>query len=151
MLGFQIGKGTVMWGTPTMTGNHLTHRLKVGQFCWFNIGCILDLGASIQIGNNVAIGHQVMFMTGSHELGTAERRAGLHNVQPITIGDGAWIGARAVIMPGITIGAGAIVGAGAVVTKDVLPNTLVGGIPARLLRGLENDNIHEQAQEPMRK
>jgi len=54
--------------------------------------------------------------------------------QPVTIGDHVWIGTRALILPGVTIGDGAVVGAGSVVTKDVLPNGVVAGNPARLLR-----------------
>ncbi|MCB8946002.1 MAG: acyltransferase [Ardenticatenaceae bacterium] len=146
MLGFQIGKGTVMWGTPTITGINLTHQLKIGQYCWFNFGCILDLGAPIQIGNNVGIGHQVMIMTGSHHLGDSSRRAGPYYAQPVTIGNGVWIGARAVIMPGVTIGDGAIIAAGAVVNKNVPPNVLVGGIPAHIIRELENNTMYELAR-----
>jgi maltose O-acetyltransferase len=55
---------------------------------------------------------------------------------PITVGDGAWVGANATIMPGVSIGAGAVVAAGAVVTKSVDADTLVGGVPAVLLRPL---------------
>lgn len=137
LAGFQIGRGTVMWGAPIMTGSgDLYARLQVGRDCWFNVGCLLNLGATIRIGDRVALGHQVMILTDSHAIGDQERRAGPLVAQPVEIGDGAWIGARALLLPGVTIGAGAVVAAGAVVTKDVAPHTVVGGTPARVIREL---------------
>ena len=67
----------------------------------------------------------------------AANRAGEHRNLPIEIGAGVWIGARAVILPGVKVGDGAVIAAGAVVTKDVAANTLVVGVPARVLRELE--------------
>jgi len=137
LAGFRIGRGTLLWGMPTITGpRDLYRRLMVGRECWFNLGCVLDLGAAITIGDRVALGHQVMLMTTSHEMGPAERRAGAVYARPISIGAGAWLGARCTILPGVTVGAGAVVAAGAVVTADVAPHTLVGGVPARLIREL---------------
>lgn len=57
--------------------------------------------------------------------------------KPITIGDDVWIGGHSTILPGVTIGNGAIVAAGAVVTKDVEPNTVVGGVPAKVIKKIE--------------
>ncbi len=135
--GFQIGRGTVMWGMPVITGGAgLEQRLHIGKECWFNAGCRLDLSDVITIGDRAAIGHEVLIMTSSHELGDQSRRAGPLYTRPVTIGTGAWLGARAVILPGVTIGAGAVIAAGAVVTRDVPPNTLVGGVPARVIKEL---------------
>jgi maltose O-acetyltransferase len=64
------------------------------------------------------------------------RRAGDLKAEPVTIGDGAWIGARATILPGVTIGGGAVVAAGSVVTRDLPANVLAGGVPARVIREL---------------
>ena len=137
LAGFAIGHGTVMWGLPTLTGGRDIYRnLVVGPYCWFNVGSFLDLGAPITIGERVAVGHQVMMLTHSHEVGPAERRAGPLTVAPIGVGDGAWLGARCTILPGVTVGEGAVVAAGAVVTKDVPAHTLVGGVPAKVLRSL---------------
>jgi maltose O-acetyltransferase len=134
LAGFQIGHGTVIWGTPSISGNrNLYQRLIIGQNCSINIGCFLDLGAKITIGDNVSIGHQVMVLTTSHKMGSAQRRAGELTTLPVTIEDGAWIGARSIILPGVTIGAGAIISAGAVVNKDVPPNTVAAGSPARVV------------------
>lgn len=140
LAGFQIGRGTVMWGAPIITGSgNLYPRLQVGCDCWFNLGCFLNLGAAIQIGDRVALGHQVMILTDTHAIGDQQRRAGALEAYPVQIEDGAWIGARAILLPGVTIGAGAVVAAGAVVTKAVAPHTLVGGTPARPIRTLPTD------------
>lgn len=149
MAGFQIGRGTVMWGAPTITGSgDLYTRLHIGRDCWFNIGCMLNLGATITIGDRVAIGHQVMILTDSHAIGDQKRRAGPLTALPVQIGDGAWVGARATILPGVTIGEGAVVAAGAVVTKTVAPNLLVGGVPARPIRELTEASYDQRAEFP---
>lgn len=136
--GFNIGRGTLMWGMPTFTGSgDLYARLSIGEFCWVNVGVFLNLGAMVTIGDRVAVGHQVMILTDTHKIGPTERRAAQVFAKPVTIGAGAWLGARSTVLPGITIGQGAIVAAGAVVTKDVPPNTLVGGVPAQVLKELE--------------
>lgn len=135
--GFRIGRGTLMWGMPVLTGGAgLEQRLSVGQECWFNAGCRLDLSDVITIGDRVAFGHEVLIMTSSHELGDPSRRAGPLYTRPVTIGAGAWLGARCTILPGVTIGEGAVIAAGAVVNRDVPANTLVGGVPARVLKEL---------------
>ena len=69
-------------------------------------------------------------MTGSHQTGPSERRAGAGTAKEIVVESGCWIGARVLVLGGVTIGAGSIVAAGAVVTRDVAPNTLVAGVPA---------------------
>jgi maltose O-acetyltransferase len=135
LAGFSIGHSCVMWGTPRITGDRdLYRKLTIGQGCWFNMGCFFDLGAPITIGDRVAFGHQVMIMTNSHDVGAPHQRAAALYAKPVTIEDGAWLGARCTILPGVTIGAGAVVAAGAIVNKDVPPNTLVAGVPARAIK-----------------
>ena len=137
LAGFQIGVGTLMWGTPTFTGDaKLYSKLTIGQRCWLNVGCFLDLGAPITIGDQVALGHEVIILTSSHEIGPLAQRAAALYTKPVTIGDGAWLGARCTILPGVCIGAGAIVAAGAVVNRDIAPNTMVAGVPARVVKTL---------------
>jgi maltose O-acetyltransferase len=109
----------------------------LGDEVFINAGCCLDNSAPIIIGSRVQFGFQVTLITGNHEFGPPQSRAGAHCARPITIGEGAWIGARAIVLPGVTIGSGAVVAAGAVVTKDVPPNTLVAGVPAKTLRALD--------------
>ena len=84
--------------------------------------------AKITIGTKVAISREAFICTASHDITKANRPL---VVAPITICDGVWIGARAIVLPGVTVGEGAVVAAGAVVTKDVPPWTVVAGNPAR--------------------
>ena len=138
LAGFRIGHGTVMWGTPTIVGlGNIRKRLTIGQTCVFNVGCHLELGAELVIGDRVSFGQQVMVLTNAHEIGDGRiRRAGMLDARPVRIEDGAWLSTRCTILPGVTIGRGAIVAAGAVVTKSVAPHTMVGGIPAQVIRKL---------------
>jgi maltose O-acetyltransferase len=84
------------------------------------------------------MGYDVMLLTVDHELGESGQRCGRRVYRAICIEDGAWIGSRAVILPGVRIGKGSVVAAGAVVTRNVPPHALVAGVPARLVRDLEN-------------
>jgi maltose O-acetyltransferase len=138
LAGVQIGSGTTVLGRIEMSGSErIWKRLQIGSNCQITTPLYADLNADITIGNNVAVAHHVVLVTTTHEIGTAARRSGHWTSAPIKIGDGCWIGARATILPGVTIGAGSIVAAGAVVSKDVAPNTLVGGVPAKHLRDLD--------------
>lgn len=140
IFGLRIGGSTDFAGMPTITGHgDIYARLTVGEECWINIGLVLNLGNRVTIGDRVSIGHEVMILTESHEVGPERQRASRLISMPIVIGSGVWIGARAIILPGVTIGESAIVAAGAVVARDVPPNVLVGGVPARVLRELPLD------------
>ena len=78
----------------------------------------------------------------NHSLDALERRNGVFNNKPITIGDNVWIGANVTVLPGVTIGDGAVIGAGYVVTKDIPANVVAVGNPCRVLRKItENDKI----------
>jgi acetyltransferase-like isoleucine patch superfamily enzyme len=105
--------------------------VSVGPGSWINHRCYFDSRAPIRIGRNCDLGMEVMLCTSGHEPGSRARRAGRYQAAPIVIGDGCWLGARALVLPGVTIGEGAVVAAGAVVTSDVAPYTIVGGNPAR--------------------
>ncbi|MGD9667563.1 MAG: DapH/DapD/GlmU-related protein [Hyphomicrobiaceae bacterium] len=144
--GFDIGRGTLFYGTPTIIGSgKLSDRLRIGERCLFNIGCILDLADKITIGDRASIGHQTLIITGSHKIGSSACRCGELEMAPVEIGDGAWIGARTTILPGVTIGAGSIVGAGSVVTRDIPADSLAVGQPARVIRTLQ-DGLGEVAE-----
>lgn len=84
----------------------------------------------VTIGKNCDIAPQVTILTGTHEIGEENRRAGKGVTLNTTIGNGCWLGAKCMIMPGIHIGNGCIVAAGALVTKDMSPNTIAKGVPA---------------------
>ena len=134
LAGFDIGHGSTFFGAPRVGGDgDIASRLKVGRNCAINVHLTLDLGAEIVIGDRVSIGHQVMILTTNHKLGPASSRAGQMVPAPVRIGDGAWICARATLLPGVTVGAGSVVSAGSVVNKDVPPNSIVAGVPARVI------------------
>ena len=141
LFGLRLGRGTTMAGTPTIVGfGDLRRRLTIGKRCFVNWPVHFDLSDRITIGDAVSIGHHVLLITATHRIGDERCRAGNLITRPITIEDGAWVGAGAIILPGVTIGHGAIVAAGAVVTKDVGPNRMVGGSPAREIRSLDGTN-----------
>jgi maltose O-acetyltransferase len=138
LAGINIGHGTIIMGTPRMHGfGDIRRRLHIGEHVVINVNCFFDLNAPIMIGDHAALGHEVMLMTSSHHIGDVEHRAGALYTAPVTIKEGAWVGSRSIVLPGITIGAGSVVGAGAMVTKDVPANVLVGGVPARVIRALD--------------
>lgn len=116
-----------------------SRQLSIGRGAFINYGAFIDGAAHVSIGARCSLGPRVTILTGSHVIGPRARRAGQPEAAPVRIEEGAWIGANAVIMPGCTVGAGAIVAAGAVVTRDVAPDTLVAGVPAQVLRGLDGD------------
>jgi acetyltransferase-like isoleucine patch superfamily enzyme len=113
-------------------------EVSLGPGTLINHRCYFSSWAPITIGRNCDIASEVMFGTVTHEIGPQTRRAGQLRSEPISVGDGSWIGARAVILPGVTIGAGCIVAAGAVVTRDCPPNTILAGVPATVRRQLQD-------------
>lgn len=107
-------------------------NIHIGKDVFINMGCKFQDQGGIFIGDGSLIGHNVVLATLNHAL-PAQERATLIPC-PIHIGKNVWIGSNATVLPGVTIGDGAIVAAGAVVTKDVPENTIVGGVPAVVLR-----------------
>ncbi|MEV2274322.1 DapH/DapD/GlmU-related protein [Nocardiopsis sp. NPDC049922] len=107
-----------------------------GENVFVNQGCTFMDRGGIRIGDGAMIAPRVSLITGGHPLPLAERREYL-SFAPIVVEDDVWIGAAAVITQGVTIGAGAVVAAGAVVTRDVPARTLVGGVPARVIRTID--------------
>lgn len=125
--------GPVVWlygGIVSGTG------LKVGSETFIGPRCHFEGGAPIVIGCRCNIAMEVFFCTPTHELGSSRQRAGAPLFQAISVGDGCWIGARALILPGVSIGEGCIIAAGAVVARNCEPNGLYAGVPARRIRDL---------------
>jgi len=113
---------------------------SLGDRVILNEGVILQAfpDAPITIGNKVAISYRAIVLTGG--LGLSGRvQHGKHDTAPVVIKDSVWIGSGAIILRGVTIGEGAAVAAGSVVTKDVPANTLVAGVPARVIRVLNQE------------
>ncbi|SOC47141.1 maltose O-acetyltransferase/hypothetical protein [Blastococcus aggregatus] len=113
--------------------------VRIGRGTFVNGGVLVDNQAAVTIGTNCAIGHRVQLITSFHEQGPSSRRAGAVRGAPVTIGDGCWIGAGAIVLPGVTVGDGCIIAAGAVVTRDCAPDGVYAGVPARRLRDLAAD------------
>lgn len=99
---------------------------------------ILDI-APVYIGDYVMIAPNVCIITVNHPMRPSGRRAHLGIAKPVKIGNDVWIGAGAIILPGVTIGNNVVVASGAVVTKDVGNNCVVGGVPARVIKQIESD------------
>ncbi len=136
--GLCIGRGTVILGRLRLTGEgRQSPLLRIGTACVINESITFNLGGRVDIGDHVAIGMQCLFVTVGHEMGDPRCRAGQTVTGSITVGSGAWLAARVVVLPGVTIGAGAVIAAGAVVACDVPPHTLAGGVPARVIRTLD--------------
>jgi maltose O-acetyltransferase len=94
----------------------------------------LEGNGRIEIGPNCLLGPEVLILTSIHALGPDGGITRRSEARDVRIGDGTWLGARAMIMPGVNIGAGVVVAAGAVVTKDCESGGLYAGVPARKLR-----------------
>lgn len=139
MLGMQVGPQTLIMGRMTITGPKYPYKnIHIGPRCFINTHVYIDAGAPVTIGTNVTLGHHVIVITSDHEIGPPVHRAGELKLLPVVIEDGAWIAARVTLLPGVTVGAGSVVAAGAVVTKNIPPNMLVGGVPARIIRNLDS-------------
>jgi acetyltransferase-like isoleucine patch superfamily enzyme len=131
IIGKEIDKSTTVF-VPFLTnfGKHI----QLGKNVFINHGCsFLDLGG-ITIEDDVLIGPKVNLITENHPTDPSQRKSLL--LDAILIKRNAWIGAGATILPGVTIGENAIIAAGAVVTKNVADNTIVGGIPAKLIKSI---------------
>lgn len=109
-------------------------NISVGDDFYANFDCIMLDGGGITIGNNVLFGPRVSIYTTNHALDPADRALGACIAKPVVIGDNVWVGGGVTINPGVTIGSGSVIGSGSIVTKDVPPNTIAAGVPARILR-----------------
>jgi maltose O-acetyltransferase len=131
-----LGAGTVLKGTD----------LHTGTGCFINHGCHLDSG-KITLGDRVYVGPGVIMVSRDHELGPSVQRAGKNIDKPISIGNGAWVGARVTVLGGVRIAEGCVIASGAVVTKDTLPNALYAGVPAVFKKFLDDEPVDAVADD----
>lgn len=110
-------------------------NIHIGENVFINSNCTMQDQGGIYIEDNVLIGHNACLLTLNHNE-NPQKRANLLPA-PIKIGKGAWLGSNVTVLPGITIGDGAIIAAGAVVTKDVAEDTIVAGVPAKVVRKVD--------------
>ncbi len=127
LVGMSIGAGSSIHMRLTL---YNPAGISIGEDTIVGEKCTFDGRANLTIGNHVDIASEVMIYNSEHDINDPQFGA---IVAPVTIDDYVFIGPRAIILPGVTIGKGAVVGAGAVVTKDVAPNTIVGGVPAKVI------------------
>ena len=125
---FEVDRFTCHAGSRISVNKGAKLTLKTG---FINQESIIDCSNEISIGENCAISHRVIIRdSNNHKI----KRPGYEVSAPIKIGNNVWIGMGAMVLSGVTIGDGAVIAAGAVVNKDVPPNTLVGGVPAKVIR-----------------
>lgn len=110
-------------------------NIHLGKNVFINSGCKFQDQGGIHIGDRALIGHNVVLATLNHPLDPAHRSS--MDPKPIHIEEDVWIGSNATVLPGVRIGHGSVVAAGAVVTKDVPPLTVVGGVPAKVIKPIE--------------
>ena len=134
LIGKPVGEGFCLF-PPFYTdyGQNIT----VGSNVFLNTSCHFQDQGGITIGDGTLIGHNVVLATLNHAKSPSERSSMIP--APIHIGKDVWIGSNATVLPGVTIGDGAIIAAGAVVTKNVPERTIVGGVPATVIRTIEEE------------
>lgn len=111
-------------------------NIKIGKNVFINSGCRFQDQGGITLGDQSLIGHNVVMATINHDYDPMKR--GTMHLAPIILKERTWIGSNSTILPGVTVGENSVVAAGSVVTKDVEPNTIVGGNPAKFISNLED-------------
>ncbi|MEU4695139.1 sugar O-acetyltransferase [Actinoplanes sp. NPDC023714] len=115
------------------------YRTTVGARTFANFGLVVLDVATVTIGDDVQMGPNVQLLTATHPLEPGPRRDKWESAEPIVIGDNVWLGGGVIVCPGVTIGENTVVGAGSVVTKDLPPNVIAVGSPARVIRPVPGD------------
>ena len=110
------------------------YRTSIGDKTFMNWECSLLDGGGIEIGSHCQIAPRVHLTTATHPVDPGPRRDGWESAAPISIGDNVWLGAGAIVCPGVSIGEDTVVGAGAVVVRDLPAGVVAAGVPARVLR-----------------
>lgn len=117
-------------------------RISIGDGTFVNLDCVLLDTAPITIGRSCQLAPRVQLLTATHPIDPEPRRAGWESAAPIVVADNVWLGAGAIVCPGVEIGADTVVGAGAVVVHDLPAGVVAGGVPARVLREIgEADRV----------
>ena len=108
-------------------------NIKLGKNVFVNINNYFMDGATIEIGDNVFIGPSCGFYTANHPLDYTNRNQGLEKALPIKIGDNCWIGSGVVFLDGASVASGCVIAANAVITKEFPENSIIGGVPAKII------------------
>ena len=132
--------GEGLYIIPPIYANCGLSNVHVGKNVVINFNANIVDDGEVFIGDDCMIGPDCKIATAVHPVSPGLRRHKLQYNKPVHIGNNVWLGAGATILPGVTIGDNSIVGAGSVVTHDVAPNTIVGGIPAKVIRPITEDD-----------
>ena len=137
LMGLKYGKDTFI-DIPFRCdyGKHIT----VGKRFYANSYCTIIDVAPVTIGDDVLLGPNVQIITAGHPIHPETRNSKYEYGLPITIGDNVWIGAGAIILPGVNIGSNTVIGAGAVVTKDIPDGVVAAGNPCRVLKEITEED-----------
>ena len=130
--GIEVGEGTKVVGPIFPHG-----KLVIGKNCWIGKNLMINGIGTVTIEDNCDIAPEVVFQTGGHLIGTDARRAGKGVIFNQTVGAGTWIGGRVTILNNTTIGKSCVVAGCACVINDIPDNTLVGGVPAKIIKNLD--------------
>jgi len=130
-----LGKmGAGSWIEPPFYCDY-GYNIAVGKDFYMNFDCVILDVAPVIIGDNVMCGPKVQLLTATHSLNAQERNfSGTELGMPITIGRRVWLGAGAIVCPGVSIGDGAVIGSGSVVTRDIPPGVFAAGNPCKVIK-----------------
>jgi maltose O-acetyltransferase len=113
-------------------------RVSIGAGTFFNYDCLMLDVAPVTVGAACQVASRVQFLTATHPIDPIPRRIGWESAMPIVIGDNVWLSGGVIVCPGVTIGEDTVVGAGAVVTRDLPAGVVAMGVPARVLREIDD-------------
>jgi maltose O-acetyltransferase len=135
----EVGEGVVV--KPPFRCDY-GDQIAIGAATFVNYDCVMLDVAPIRIGAACQLATRVQLLTATHPIDPEPRRLGWEAAEPITIGDNVWLGGGVIVCPGVTIGDDTVVAAGAVVTRDLPPGVVAAGVPARVLREIdERDRV----------
>ena len=134
LCGIKVGRGVTLF-SQTFFGSN---KCEIGDDCFISVQCLIDGSDFVRLGKNVHLAMGVKLITSFHEFGPPCQRAGPGAKASIMIGDGCWLGASSLVLPGVEIASGCIIGAGAVVVRNTISNGLYIGVPAKRVKDLNS-------------
>lgn len=137
-IGYSLGEGTKVVGPVYSPG-----KLKTGNHCWLGRNLTIHGNGAVEIGDNCNIAPDVTFLTGGHILESQESEADECLIPSISVEEGCWIGTGVILCQNVTIAKGSMVIPNSCVMKNLPENTLVGGVPARIMKKLDEKGLYD--------